>query len=282
MLATVFRRSQQLLLRPAVTFSPKPVLPYVHLPTVSPSTPFIMPPKRKRGAAADVPAVETNPDANPAILDGKAALRASPDAEGKGEAMEVAKVIGKENAGMLDMDAELEVKETPKKRTRAPAKKAVKNVKEEEPESELSEVDAPDGIVAKDFTEPTDEPDSKKAKKTPTKASRAAKKGADEIKAFIAEQAALKAANGTATPEATPKKPRGKAAAKVKTEEDVDAAVLNRDPEADEPDDGEKEDVETEKKEAARPPPVNSDYLPLPWKGRLGYVSPHSSPPKPI
>jgi UV DNA damage endonuclease len=24
---------------------------------------------------------------------------------------------------------------------------------------------------------------------------------------------------------------------------------------------------------AARPPPVNSDYLPLPWKGRLGYVS---------
>jgi UV DNA damage endonuclease len=23
---------------------------------------------------------------------------------------------------------------------------------------------------------------------------------------------------------------------------------------------------------AARPPPVNSDYLPLPWKGRLGYV----------
>jgi hypothetical protein len=24
---------------------------------------------------------------------------------------------------------------------------------------------------------------------------------------------------------------------------------------------------------ARRPPPVNSDYLPLPWKGRLGYVS---------
>lgn len=25
---------------------------------------------------------------------------------------------------------------------------------------------------------------------------------------------------------------------------------------------------------AKRTPPVNSDYLPLPWKGRLGYVSP--------
>jgi hypothetical protein len=31
---------------------------------------------------------------------------------------------------------------------------------------------------------------------------------------------------------------------------------------------------EDEIKEAlSRPPPVNSDYLPLPWKGRLGYVS---------
>lgn len=29
---------------------------------------------------------------------------------------------------------------------------------------------------------------------------------------------------------------------------------------------------------ATRPPPVNSDYLPLPWKGRLGYVSSLSLP----
>lgn len=27
-----------------------------------------------------------------------------------------------------------------------------------------------------------------------------------------------------------------------------------------------------------RAPQVNSDYLPLPWKGRLGYVSPHPTP----
>jgi UV DNA damage endonuclease len=34
------------------------------------------------------------------------------------------------------------------------------------------------------------------------------------------------------------------------------------------------EDDEVEVKEAlSRPPPVNSEYLPLPWKGRLGYVS---------
>ncbi|KAI8623931.1 UV-endonuclease UvdE [Xylariaceae sp. FL1651] len=30
--------------------------------------------------------------------------------------------------------------------------------------------------------------------------------------------------------------------------------------------------IDTIKKEGARPPPVNSDYLPLPWRGRLGYA----------
>lgn len=37
------------------------------------------------------------------------------------------------------------------------------------------------------------------------------------------------------------------------------------------------EDVPVEAEELkdafSRPPPVNSDYIPLPWKGRLGYVS---------
>ncbi|KAI1808235.1 UV-endonuclease UvdE [Daldinia bambusicola] len=31
-------------------------------------------------------------------------------------------------------------------------------------------------------------------------------------------------------------------------------------------------DVNALKQEGSRPPPVNSDYLPLPWKGRLGYA----------
>ncbi|KAI7127060.1 UV-damage, partial [Hortaea werneckii] len=44
----------------------------------------------------------------------------------------------------------------------------------------------------------------------------------------------------------------------------------NVDPEAE----GEEEipDEEEVKEALARPPPVNSDYLPLPWKGRLGYA----------
>lgn len=51
-------------------------------------------------------------------------------------------------------------------------------------------------------------------------------------------------------------------------EEDVGVIV---DPEVNEGPDGEND--ESEVKEAlSRPPPVNSAYLPLPWKGRLGYV----------
>jgi UV DNA damage endonuclease len=47
--------------------------------------------------------------------------------------------------------------------------------------------------------------------------------------------------------------------------------TFRSDPEAD--DDQPAEDLDTMKDEAAGPPPVNSDNLPLPWKGRLGYVS---------
>lgn len=47
-------------------------------------------------------------------------------------------------------------------------------------------------------------------------------------------------------------------------------AEASLDPESD-------EDIPLEAEELnealGRPPPVNSDYLPLPWKGRLGYVS---------
>lgn len=32
-------------------------------------------------------------------------------------------------------------------------------------------------------------------------------------------------------------------------------------------------DIKDIKEAASRPPPVNSNYLPLPWRGRLGYVS---------
>ena len=49
-----------------------------------------------------------------------------------------------------------------------------------------------------------------------------------------------------------------------------DAGVTG-DPEAEDVDGEEADEVEL-KQALARPPPVNSEYLPLPWKGRLGYV----------
>lgn len=97
---------------------------------------------------------------------------------------------------------------------------------------------------------------AKKQKKTPTKSSIAAKKGSDEIKAFKAEQATKKAFK-----------------TKVK-KEDADEWDQRMDPDGDEA--GPVEDVDVMKREAGRPPPVNSDYIPLPWKGRLGYVSSES------
>lgn len=42
------------------------------------------------------------------------------------------------------------------------------------------------------------------------------------------------------------------------------------DPEAEGEEEADEEEIQIA---LSRPPPVNSDYLPLPWKGRLGYVS---------
>ncbi|KFY26818.1 hypothetical protein V493_03870 [Pseudogymnoascus sp. VKM F-4281 (FW-2241)] len=81
------------------------------------------------------------------------------------------------------------------------------------------------------------------------------------------------------------KKPRvdkegryGTRATKVKLESKIDAEVRSKaddqsgteiDPESSADID---EDIAAVKRDAARQPPVNSGYLPLPWKGRLGYA----------
>ena len=44
------------------------------------------------------------------------------------------------------------------------------------------------------------------------------------------------------------------------------------DPEAEGDEEADEEEIQAA---LSRPPPVNSDYLPLPWRGRLGYVSLH-------
>jgi len=80
------------------------------------------------------------------------------------------------------------------------------------------------------------------------------------------DDAAVVSASATTTSAAS-----SNVSATAAVERDVGVTLV--DPEANEgPVDG--MDGEDEAREAlSRPPPVNSDYLPLPWKGRLGYVS---------
>lgn len=119
------------------------------------------------------------------------------------------------------------------------------------PDSDVDKRIAPGPIKSEPGSESplSDVPDTEPpAKKRNTKKS-AAKTGA-----------AVKKEKDDGTVEATPAK---KTPVKKAANDDMD------DPEAE----GDEEADEEELSAAlARPPPVNSDYLPLPWKGRLGYV----------
>lgn len=187
-------------------------------------------PLTKRQSSRRAGVINTNPDQNADIVDGKTALRASPNADEKGESLNLEKVSN-----------------VPPPAPITPAK--TNGVKRGGAKKEASE------FPLSDVPELAATPNNGKRRKTPTKSSIAAKKASNEIKAFKAEQVAKKAAE----------------AAKIKKEDGEDEWDKRQDPDGDE--EGPAEDVDVLKKEAARPPPVNSDYLPLPWKGRLGYVS---------
>lgn len=97
------------------------------------------------------------------------------------------------------------------------------------------------------------------------------KKAAKETQAVKAEDDSApkkpqaKKASKTEAPSVSAEFKKPAAALKAKKETDADPG----DPEAD---DAEEADEEEVNEALARPPPVNSDYLPLPWKGRLGYA----------
>ena len=195
-----------------------------------------MPPpplKRRASSRNQTTAAIVNPDLNGDIIDGPNATRASPDNDINEDYIPA--VVKQENG-----------------------------TKSESPLSDAPETVKPPKPAAKG---------RKKA------AVEKVKEAADAIGAVV--DAAAAASTGVA------KKGKGQAA-KVKTEpvpatDDVETsetpAVAKKpakkpndegyDPEAED----EEEAGEEELKEAiSRPPPVNSDYLPLPWKGRLGYA----------
>ena len=80
-----------------------------------------------------------------------------------------------------------------------------------------------------------------------------------------AKAPADKKANGVTAGKAVPKQAD---IAKAKKEPSKEPQFLD-------PDNDALEEADEEEIQAAlsRPPPVNSNYLPLPWKGRIGYVS---------
>lgn len=226
----------------------------------------------------DLVEVNPNPDTNPQILDARSALRASPDAEedpglaepGKStEEFDLENVVDGIGAGVKEDAVEPQVEmaqeaaEGRKSRGRAAKGKKVDTptpgVKVNDTAYPASaedtiEVKRESTPLASIPTEPEPEttPAKKGGKKTPTKASVAAKKGADEIKAFVAAQAKVKKEEPTAN----------------NTDEGGQGGM---DGDGDGPE-GVADDMDAREREAKRPPPVNSDYLPLPWKGRLGYA----------
>ncbi|KAF2724098.1 UV-endonuclease UvdE [Polychaeton citri CBS 116435] len=126
---------------------------------------------------------------------------------------------------------------------------AVNGIKEESPLS-----DAPETVV-----EPTMPVAAKgRGRKGKGVKSESGKKGVEETEESKAK-ATVKAEEGTSAA-ATPKPASGTKAKGGDTDYD---------PEAAEDEDADPEEV---KQALSRPPPVNSDYLPLPWKGRLGYA----------
>lgn len=182
------------------------------------------PPAKRRASqrivtqrSSDGPVV-VDPGRNTDVLDGAEAWRASPDADGRNERMDV------ENAGMN-------------------AAKQIKS-EDEEPYS-LANGDDSDSPLSdiSDIESPIKKGTIKKIKNE---------------SGLVAEAASGRRGLGKEASLHTPGNKTG-----------ITTMPQFLDPEAD----GEEEPDEEELQAAlSRPPPVNSDYLPLPWRGRLGYV----------
>ncbi|KAL8686375.1 MAG: hypothetical protein Q9218_007152 [Villophora microphyllina] len=180
-------------------------LPLLDLPIQAPVIEDGAPPPKRRASARTASQTKTlvNPDENADVLDAPDALRASPDASGEDEQIDIEK-----------------------------AKQDDDFVANGDSDPSLSDMSDIESLV--------------KTNATPVKVAK--KAGGPQP-----------ATGGQA------KKP----AAPVKGKKDNTKEPQFLDPEAD----GEEEADEEELQAAlARPPPVNNDYLPLPWKGRLGYA----------
>ncbi|KAK4547938.1 hypothetical protein LTR36_010657 [Oleoguttula mirabilis] len=191
------------------------------------------PPKRRAPSRnASTAAATVNPNINGEIIDAPGATRASPDGDVNVDIVPGAVKQANRTRSESPLSDAPAVVEPPKKKNRGGAKKADAGRDVHEAEEVVSAV-----VDAATSGKPAP---AKKARGKKVKQ----EDGDDEA----------------ATKHAKPSPPK-----KARTPADDERA----DPEAE----GDEEADEEEVKEAlSRPPPVNSDYLPLPWKGRLGYA----------
>lgn len=203
----------------------------------------------------------TNPDANPDILDSISAIRASPDGgESEGpipalkprkDAVSIAETISRNAGSGAEESATTEVTAADQGlygRREQPSGTTIGGGAESVPNATKADMPAC-GTTAAD--RPL-QPGRNKRKKGPSQ----------HVKVDSAESnsAAVNAAVQHVTPSSR---------IATKVEEDVGVTV---DPEIEEGPRDENEDGQEAREDVSRPPPVNSDVLPLPWKGRLGYV----------
>lgn len=205
----------------------------VPVPTVAPSEPP-QPPRRQ--ASRKTPAAVTDPTSNPDILDGLSSLRASPDA--------VQPPVKLRKGAAANRSAAPHVP-APSRRGRSATTKTTTA----EATSDADDALAPGTSRAAVADPDPPVPGSKHIPSTSLK----------HVKAHRAEATTLPVQNGIA--------PSGHV-----LEETVGVTLNPDNNEADLLDEDHSEPVEDLAEALSRPPPVNSDYLPLPWKGRLGYV----------
>jgi UV DNA damage endonuclease len=217
-----------------------------NLPTTEPQPP------RRQPSRTGTSAI-TNPDVNPEVIDGLSALRASPDG---GEIADVGPALKLRKGKTLGADASVNgspglqqatAVETPGKNGRGQGR--VKTSGAGAPKH----TSTTPGSALETTTDPSDQqPGRNKRKKG---AAQHVREDSAAVKNATLDAPIL---NGVAPSEEALEQSVG-----VTMDPEVDGALTG------ENEDGDEEDV---KEALSRPPPVNSDYLPLPWKGRLGYV----------
>ncbi|KAK3681925.1 hypothetical protein LTR37_020745 [Vermiconidia calcicola] len=207
-----------------------------------PKTNGDMPPpvKRRTSTRNSSTAAVVNPDVSSEVIDAPDALRASPDSDVNAEIAPGAVKQESSSKGESPLSDAPDVVERPKKKGRGKKSNA------EQPKKDLENVI--DSVV-----------NAKVAKDSGGKKG----KGKSKVKAENQDsESKVKAENQDSQPTASPPV---LAAIKAKKTAEQEPA----DPEADDIGEADEEEV---KEASSRPPPVNSDYLPLPWKGRLGFA----------